>query len=178
MQGCNMHCTFCIVPRRAERNAAAPSPTSSRSSRARRPGREGSHPARPNRESVWPARICGARRQEPLRAIARGGARVDGLERLRFTSPHPIGFRDDLIDAFARLAKARRACASAAAIGFESHSQSDASCLHRGEICRPGRPNSRRQTRIALTTDVIVGFPGETMTITADPRSGRTDPIR
>src|SRR6266705_1006728 len=25
---------------------------------------------------------------------------IDGLERLRFTSPHPIGFRDDLIDAF------------------------------------------------------------------------------
>ena len=32
---------------------------------------------------------------------------VDGLERLRFTSPHPIGFRDDLIEAFARAAEAR-----------------------------------------------------------------------
>src|SRR5207247_7505118 len=30
---------------------------------------------------------------------------VDGLERLRFTSPHPIGFRDDLIDAISRLPK-------------------------------------------------------------------------
>src|SRR2546430_4660565 len=30
---------------------------------------------------------------------------IDGLERLRFTSPHPIGFRDDLIDAFLRLPK-------------------------------------------------------------------------
>src|SRR6202011_3512301 len=30
---------------------------------------------------------------------------VEGLERLRFTSPHPIGFRDDLIAAFARLPK-------------------------------------------------------------------------
>ena len=30
---------------------------------------------------------------------------VDGLRRLRFTSPHPIGFREDLIDALARLPK-------------------------------------------------------------------------
>ena len=30
---------------------------------------------------------------------------VEGLKRLRFTSPHPIGFRNDLVDAFARLPK-------------------------------------------------------------------------
>ena len=30
---------------------------------------------------------------------------IDGLERLRFTSPHPIGFREDLIDALAELPK-------------------------------------------------------------------------
>src|SRR4029077_14164110 len=30
---------------------------------------------------------------------------IDGLRRLRFTSPHPIGFRDDLIDAIGRLPK-------------------------------------------------------------------------
>src|SRR5438045_5533743 len=30
---------------------------------------------------------------------------VEGLKRLRFTSPHPIGFRDDLIDAMSRLPK-------------------------------------------------------------------------
>src|SRR5438093_4665414 len=30
---------------------------------------------------------------------------IDGLERLRFTSPHPIGFHDDLIDAIGRLPK-------------------------------------------------------------------------
>src|SRR5205814_8898442 len=30
---------------------------------------------------------------------------VEGLERVRFTSPHPIGFREDLIDAISRLPK-------------------------------------------------------------------------
>ena len=30
---------------------------------------------------------------------------IDGIERIRFTSPHPIGYRDDLIAAFAHLPK-------------------------------------------------------------------------
>jgi len=40
---------------------------------------------------------------------------IDGLERLRFTSPHPIGFREDLIGAYRRLPKTGRSPPSAAA---------------------------------------------------------------
>jgi tRNA-2-methylthio-N6-dimethylallyladenosine synthase len=35
---------------------------------------------------------------------------VEGLERLRFTSPHPIGFRSDLVQAFAELQSSPSTC--------------------------------------------------------------------
>src|SRR5678816_4550136 len=87
---------------------------------------------------------------------------VDGLRRLRFASPHPIGFRDDLIDAFARLPKLM----PHVHLPLQSGSDGILKAMHRGytaekyftltEKLRTACPN------IALTTDVIVGFPGET----------------
>jgi tRNA-2-methylthio-N6-dimethylallyladenosine synthase len=87
---------------------------------------------------------------------------IDGLERLRFTSPHPIGFRADLIDAFSRLPK----LAEHVHLPLQSGSNRILKAMHRtytaekyaqlvGKI-RAARPG------IAITTDIIVGFPGET----------------
>src|SRR5436305_10621388 len=88
--------------------------------------------------------------------------KIDGLERLRFTSPHPIGFRDDLIEAISRLPK----LAEHVHLPLQSGSNKILKAMHRGytaekyldlvnkiRLARPG---------IAITTDVIVGFPGET----------------
>ena len=87
---------------------------------------------------------------------------VDGLERLRFTSPHPIGFRDDLIDAISRLPK----LAEHVHLPLQSGSNKILKAMHRAytaekyvnlvERIRRARHN------IAITTDIIVGFPGET----------------
>jgi tRNA-2-methylthio-N6-dimethylallyladenosine synthase len=87
---------------------------------------------------------------------------IDGIERIRFTSPHPIGYRDDLIAAFTYLPKL---CSH---IHFPMQSGSD-TILKRMrrpyknakfiEICekmKAARPD------LAITTDIIVGFPGET----------------
>lgn len=87
---------------------------------------------------------------------------VDGLERLRFTSPHPIGFKEDLIAAFARLPK----LAEHVHLPLQSGSNRILKTMRRAYTAegyealvaklRASRPG------IALTTDVIVGFPGET----------------
>src|SRR4030095_1940984 len=87
---------------------------------------------------------------------------VPGLRRLRFTSPHPIGFRDDLVDAFRRLPKLM----PHVHLPMQSGSDSILKSMHRAytaekyftltEKLRCARPD------IALTTDIIVGFPGET----------------
>jgi tRNA-2-methylthio-N6-dimethylallyladenosine synthase len=99
--------------------------------------------------------------------VFREGVRVDedargGIERIRFTSPHPIGYRDDLIAAFTYLPKL---CSH---IHFPMQSGSDRILREMRrpyknakfvEICekmRAARPG------IAITTDIIVGFPSET----------------
>jgi tRNA-2-methylthio-N6-dimethylallyladenosine synthase len=87
---------------------------------------------------------------------------IDGLERLRFTSPHPIGFRGDLIDAFLRLPK----LVEHVHLPLQSGSNRILKAMHRAytvdkyrllvDRLRENRPD------IALTTDLIVAFPGET----------------
>ncbi|HVU27049.1 MAG TPA: MiaB/RimO family radical SAM methylthiotransferase [Verrucomicrobiae bacterium] len=87
---------------------------------------------------------------------------IDGLERIRFTSPHPKGYGDDLAEAYARLPKL---CESAH-IPLQSGSDRILKLMHRGythekflniiKKLRAAKPN------IGITTDIIVGFPGET----------------
>jgi tRNA-2-methylthio-N6-dimethylallyladenosine synthase len=86
---------------------------------------------------------------------------VDGLERLRFTSPHPIGFRDDLIAAIAELPK----LAEHVHLPVQSGSDRILKAMHRPytaeryialvDRIRAAKPE------VAITSDVIVGFPGE-----------------
>jgi tRNA-2-methylthio-N6-dimethylallyladenosine synthase len=87
---------------------------------------------------------------------------VDGLERLRFTSPHPIGFRDDLIDAISRLPKV----AEHVHLPLQSGSNKILKAMHRAYTAEKYVDLVRRIRRarygIAITTDIIVGFPGET----------------
>ena len=106
MQGCNMHCTFCIVPqtRGAERSRSIGEIVAEVRDLVSRGVKEitllgqivnlyGRHefPKIDNKS--------------PFVQLLEAVHEVEGLERLRFTSPHPIGFRDDLIDAISRLPK-------------------------------------------------------------------------
>src|SRR5205823_2260154 len=106
MQGCNMHCTFCIVPqtRGGERSRSIVEIVGEVHGLVSRGVKEvtllgqivnlyGRHEF-PKRGS-----------KSPFVQLLEAVHEIDGLERLRFTSPHPIGFRDDLIDAIARLSK-------------------------------------------------------------------------
>jgi tRNA-2-methylthio-N6-dimethylallyladenosine synthase len=87
---------------------------------------------------------------------------IEGLERIRFTSPHPKGYGDDLVEAYARLPKL---CESAH-IPVQSGSDRMLKLMHRGYTrerflsiigkLRQARPS------MGISTDIIVGFPGET----------------
>jgi tRNA-2-methylthio-N6-dimethylallyladenosine synthase len=87
---------------------------------------------------------------------------IPGLERVRFTSPHPKGYGDDLVAAYGRLAK----LVESAHIPVQSGSDRILKLMHRGysrqrylEIIEKLR---RVKPEIGLSTDFIVGFPGET----------------
>src|SRR6202040_934220 len=87
---------------------------------------------------------------------------VEGLQRLRFTSPHPIGFREDLIDAYERLPK----LVDHLHLPVQSGSNRILKAMRRTYTAEK-YVDLVRQVRdarkgIAITTDIIVGFPGET----------------
>lgn len=87
---------------------------------------------------------------------------IEGLQRLRFTSPHPIGFREDLISAYGHLPK----LVDHLHLPVQSGSNWILKAMHRTYTAEKYTDLVRqiRDARkgIAITTDVIVGFPGET----------------
>jgi len=163
MQGCNMRCTFCIVPRTrgAERSRSI--------SEIVREVRD--LVARGMKEVTLLGQIVNfyGRHEFPKRdgkspfvQLLQAVHEIDGLERLRFTSPHPIGFHDDLIDAFARLPK----LAEHVHLPLQSGSNKILKAMHRTYTAEKyvNLVDRIRQARdgTAITTDIIVGFPGET----------------
>src|SRR5437762_7902145 len=162
MQGCNMHCTFCIVPqtRGAERSRTVPQIVGEVRELVSRGVKEvtllgqivnlyGRHEF-PKRDG-----------KTPFVQLLDAVNEIDGLERLRFTSPHPIGFRDDLIDAIGRLPK----LAEHVHLPLQSGSNRILKAMHRAYTAEKYVDLVRRirhaREGIAITTDIIVGFPGE-----------------
>jgi tRNA-2-methylthio-N6-dimethylallyladenosine synthase len=163
MQGCNMHCTFCIVPY------------------TRGPER-----SRPISEIVEEVRWLVSRgirevtllgqivnlygrhefsRQDgksPFVQLLEAVHDIAGVERIRFTSPHPIGFKSDLIEAFTRLPK----LVEHIHLPLQSGSNPILKRMHRTYSAEKylALVDSIRDRcpDMAITTDIIVGFPGET----------------
>src|SRR5437899_5350729 len=163
MQGCNMHCTFCIVPqtRGAERSRSIAEIVAE--------GRDlVSHGVKEVTLLGQIVNLYGRREfpkidnKSPFVQLLEAVHYVQGLERLRFTSPHPIGFSDDLIDAIARLPK----LAEHVHLPLQSGSNKVLKAMHRvytAEKYTDLIARIRRERHgIAITTDIIVGFPGET----------------
>lgn len=162
MQGCNMHCTFCIVPRTrgAERSRSIDEIVREVRGLVARGVKEvtllGQIVNLYGRHEF--ARVKG---KSPFVQLLEAVHEIDGLERLRFTSPHPIGFRDDLIQALADLPK----LAEHVHLPLQSGSNRILKAMHRPYTAEKYRSlvDRIRQARdeIAITTDVIVGFPDE-----------------
>jgi tRNA-2-methylthio-N6-dimethylallyladenosine synthase len=163
MQGCNMHCTFCIVPqtRGSERSRSIAEIVSEVRALV----------AQGVKEVTLLGQIVNLYgrhefpkidNKSPFVQLLEAVHAIDGLERLRFTSPHPIGFRDDLIEAFSRLPK----LAEHVHLPLQSGSNRMLKAMHRVYTAKKYVDLVRRLRRvrdgIALTTDIIVGFPGET----------------
>jgi tRNA-2-methylthio-N6-dimethylallyladenosine synthase len=106
--------------------------------------------------------VPGSSRRPVFARLLREVDRVDGLRRIRFTSPHPHDFTPDVIDA---MAECEKVCEH---IHFPLQSGSDA-------VLKTMRRSYRRERyldwlgqiraampEVGVSTDIIVGFPGET----------------
>ena len=163
MQGCNQYCTFCIVPytRGEERSRTIPDIVAE----CRQLVSQGV------REITLLGQIVTSygKREIPKRddksafvQLIEAVHEIEGVERIRFTSPHPKGYGDDLVAAYGRLPK----LVESAHLPVQSGSDRLLKLMHRGytrerflEIIRKLRTV---RPGIGLTTDIIVGFPGET----------------
>lgn len=163
MQGCNMNCTFCIVPKTR--------------------GKERCRPIESIVNEVIGLVENGTKEVTLLGQIVNSYGRreipfvkgkspfvqlleklndIDGLERIRFTSPHPRGFKQDLIEAYRDLPKL---CEY-----IHLPMQSGSTRI----LKEMNRPYSRERFKqlvddlramvpdMYFSTDIIVGFPGET----------------
>jgi tRNA-2-methylthio-N6-dimethylallyladenosine synthase len=155
--GCNSVCSYCIVPSVRGREVS------------RRPGEILGEVTRLAGEGVREVTLLGQNVNsygrdlgtdfaELLRAVDA----VEGIERIRFTSPHPKDFRHDVISAMAEC----DAVCEHAHLPLQSGSTRVLKAMRRTysrerytrlvDELRAGIPD------LALTTDIIVGFPGET----------------
>jgi tRNA-2-methylthio-N6-dimethylallyladenosine synthase len=181
MQGCNQHCTFCIVPytRGEERSRSIPDIVAECRQLVAQGVKEitllgqivTSYGKREKSDAWRVARGADVSpslvtrhpsRTSPFVQLLDAVHAIEGLERIRFTSPHPQGYGDDLIEAYARLPK----LVESAHLPVQSGSDRVLKLMHRGytrarylgiiEKLRRARPE------IGIMTDFIVGFPGET----------------
>ncbi len=162
-QGCNMDCAFCIVPKT-----------------------RGDERSRPMNEIVAECRELAARGVREITLLGQivtsygrrdyvhaGGISpfvqlleqvhaIEGIERIRFTSPHPRGFKQDLVEAYGRLPK----LCEYVHLPMQSGSNRILRAMNRPysreryaeivQALRAVRPD------MYFSTDIIVGFPGET----------------
>ncbi|MGC0416559.1 tRNA (N6-isopentenyl adenosine(37)-C2)-methylthiotransferase MiaB [Embleya sp. AB8] len=157
--GCNNTCTFCIVPalRGKEKD--------------RRPGDVLAEIETLVGEGVIEVTLLGQNvnaygsdmgDREAFSKLLRSCGRIDGLERVRFTSPHPRDFTDDVIAAMAETPNVMHQLH----MPLQSGSDRVLRAMRRSyrqdkylgiiERVRAAMPDA------AISTDIIVGFPGET----------------
>jgi len=157
--GCNNTCTFCIVPslRGKEKD--------------RRPGEVLAEITALVGEGVLEVTLLGQNvnaygaefgDRQAFASLLRACGTIDGLERVRFTSPHPADFTDDVVEAMAETPNVMPQ------LHMPLQSGSD-------QVLRQMRRSYRSERYLgiiervraaipeaAITTDIIVGFPGET----------------
>jgi tRNA-2-methylthio-N6-dimethylallyladenosine synthase len=156
MRGCDRFCTFCIVPYVRGRERSLPGPVLVE--QMRRLVEAGV------REVVLLGQTVNAYRCDDwdFARLLRETAAIEGLRRIRFTSPHPAEMSDAAIDAMA----ACDAVMPQLHLPVQSGSDGVLERMARDyTVAGYERLVDRLRARIpalALSTDVIVGFPGET----------------
>ena len=160
MEGCSKYCSFCVVPytRGEEVSRSVASVMQEVESLASRGVRE-IHLLGQNVNSYL-GDIDGD--QADLAELIYYVAEVSGVERIRFTTSHPMDFSDNLIQAYADIP----ALVDHLHLPVQSGSDRILEAMKRGHTAEDYREriHKLRQVRpnISLSSDFIVGFPGET----------------
>ena len=162
-QGCDMDCSFCIVPK--TRGDERSRPMDDIVAECRRLAERGVREI----TLLWQIVTSYGRRDvprpggiSPFVQLLERVHEIDGIARIRFTSPHPRGFKPDLVAAYGRLPK----LCPYVHLPMQSGSDRILRAMNRPYTSDRYRAivDSLRAVNPAMhfSTDVIVGFPGET----------------
>ena len=154
-RGCDKFCTYCVVPFTRGRERSLP--LRELVDQARRAAERGF------REIVYLGQTVNSYHDgtHDFADLLRATAEVEGVRRIRYTSPHPADVSERLIQAHVECAKVcphvhlPLQSASDAVLRAMNRTYTMAEYLHVAERLRAAVPG------IALSTDIIVGFPGE-----------------
>jgi tRNA-2-methylthio-N6-dimethylallyladenosine synthase len=161
MEGCSKYCTFCVVP--YTRGDEVSRPLAQVMDEVRALARQGVLEITLLGQNVnaYRGELPGGGHAD-LAALIYFVAEVPGIERIRFMTSHPVEFRDSLVEAYRDVPQ----LASYLHLPVQSGSDRVLALMKRGHTALEYRHKIRRlreaRPGISVTSDFIVGFPGET----------------
>jgi tRNA-2-methylthio-N6-dimethylallyladenosine synthase len=161
MEGCSKYCTFCVVPYTRGEEISRPFEQVLQEVRGLA--------ARGVREVTLLGQNVNAYAgpmadgtPADLATLIHYVADIDGVERIRFTTSHPLEFNDSLIEAYANVAKLNNFLH----LPVQSGSDRILAAMKRGHTVLEYKQKLRKlravRPDICISTDLIIGFPGET----------------
>ncbi|MGC6481527.1 MAG: tRNA (N6-isopentenyl adenosine(37)-C2)-methylthiotransferase MiaB [Porticoccaceae bacterium] len=163
MEGCSKYCTFCVVPYTRGEEVSRPlaDVLSEISDLAQQGVREinllGQN-VNAYRGDMPDGSIC------DLAELITYAAEVEGIDRIRYTTSHPVEFSDALIDVYAKVPE----LVSHLHLPVQSGSDRILMAMKRGHTAIEYKSKIRRlrkiRPNISISSDFIIGFPGETET--------------
>ena len=160
--GCDKECTYCIVP--ATRGDEISIPPEMIVMQIEKDAKNGAKEVTLLGQNVnsYGRRFSDKRAKTNFTKLLQEVSKIEGIERIRFTSPHPLHMDDEFIEEFARNPKISK-CIH---MPLQSGSTKVLKAMKRG-YTKEWFLNRAKKIRdlvpeVRITTDIIVAFPGET----------------
>ena len=161
MEGCSKYCTFCVVP--YTRGEEVSRPVDDVLLEIAQLAEQGVREVNLLGQNVnafrgehYDGSVC--RFAELLELVAA----IDGIDRIRYTTSHPVEFTDDIIDAYASIPE----LVDHLHLPVQSGSDRILNLMKRGHTALEYKSKIRRlrkvRPNICMSSDFIIGFPGET----------------
>jgi len=161
MEGCSKYCSFCVVPYTRGDEVSRPMASVLAEVRALAAQGVGELTLLGQNVNAY-AGAHGGGGTADLATLIHHVARIDGIERIRFTTSHPLEFSDSLIEAYANVPQ----LANHLHLPVQSGSDRVLALMKRGYTALEYKDKLRRlravRPDIVVSTDIIIGFPGET----------------
>jgi len=162
MEGCSKYCTFCVVP--YTRGEEVSRPFDDVLAEVAMLAAQGVREVNLLGQNVnaYQGEMADSEEKADLALLITYVAAIEGIDRIRFTTSHPVEFSDRLIDVYAEVPE----LVSFVHLPIQSGSDMTLAAMKRGHTAIEYKSKIRRLREkcpdITVSSDFIIGFPGET----------------